>query len=72
MAKSNLHQILMRRRSLQPYPGWYIVSWGWCRIGAHIPRQRRPMLSDGGNSRLREKSIDADSAEPPSLTVPSL
>jgi hypothetical protein len=26
------------------------------------------MLSDGGNSRLREQQIDTDSAEPPSLT----
>jgi hypothetical protein len=26
------------------------------------------MLSDGGNSRMREQQIDADSAEPPSLT----
>jgi len=26
------------------------------------------MLSDGGNSRLREEQIDTDSAEPPSVT----
>jgi len=26
------------------------------------------MLSDGGNSRVREHKIDTDSAEPPSLT----
>jgi len=30
------------------------------------------MLSDGGNSHLREQLIDTDSAEPPSLTVPTL
>jgi hypothetical protein len=30
------------------------------------------MLSDGGNSRLREQLIDTDSAEPPSLTVSCL
>jgi hypothetical protein len=38
------------------------------RIGqAHIPGERRPMLSDGGSSPMREQQIDADSAEPPSL-----
>lgn len=26
------------------------------------------MLSDGGNSRVREQQTDTDSAEPPSLT----
>jgi hypothetical protein len=26
------------------------------------------MLSDGGNSRVREQQTDADSAEPPFLT----
>ncbi len=26
------------------------------------------MLSDGGNSRMREQQTDTDSAEPPSLT----
>lgn len=30
------------------------------------------MLSDGGNSRLREQLIDTDSGEPPSLTVADL
>ena len=30
------------------------------------------MLSDGGHARLREQQIDAESAEPPSLTVSRL
>jgi hypothetical protein len=30
------------------------------------------MLPDGGNSRVREQQVDAESAEPPSLTVSSV
>jgi hypothetical protein len=56
------------KKTLQAYPAGYTLPMG-DRIGqAQIPGERRPMLSDGGNSRVREQQTDTDSAEPPFLT----
>ena len=62
---------IIAERSLQAYPGGYSMSIESRSRLSQVSRERRPMLSDGGNSRLREQ-IDTDSAEPRSLTVPSL
>jgi hypothetical protein len=56
--------------TLQSYPGWYTMFVGSVNRPEiqEIQEKGGPMLSDGGNSSLREQQIDIDSAEPPSLT----
>ena len=54
--------------ALQEYPAGYTLYMEDQTGRPHIQRGRRPILSDGGSSRVREQQTDTDSAEPPSLT----
>ena len=56
------------KKDFTRYRGGYTLSMADRTGQAQIPGERRPMLSDGGNSRVREQQTGTDSAEPPSLT----
>jgi len=60
------------RKDFTNIPRLVYSVYGAVSLIPKISREKRPTLSDGGNSRLREQQIDTESAEPPSLTVSRL